>query len=124
MRYMMLVTSEGNAGPAPHGFNEAMAKLHEGAVKSGQMIAGGALGAPASGARVRLASGKVSVIDGPFTEAKEWIGGFAILEFKTKEEALEATVQFMELHNKHWPGWQGDTEMRQILGPEDAAPPK
>jgi hypothetical protein len=122
LRYMMLVRSERNAGPAPQGFNEAMAKLHEGAVKSGQMIAGGALGAPALGALVRLATGKVSVIDGPFAEAKEWIGGFAILEFKTKEEALESTVQFMELHNKHWPGWQGETEMRQILGPEDAAP--
>lgn len=124
MRYMMLVRSAGNVGSAPRGFNEAMANLHDGAVKSGQLIAGGGLGAPASGARVRLANGKVSATDGPFTEAKEWIGGFAILEFKTKEEALEATVQFMELHNKYWPGWQGETEMRQILGPEDATLPK
>lgn len=123
MRYMMLVR-HGNQGSAPQAFNDQMAKLSEDAIKSGQFVAGGALGGPAQSALVRLANGKVKVIDGPFSEAKEVIGGFAILEFKTKEEALESTVSFMELHNKYWPGWQGETEMRQLLGPEDLVPHK
>ena len=76
MRYMMLVRSAGNAGSAPKAFNEAMANLSEGSTESGQLIAGGMLGDPALGARVRLRDGKVTVTDGPFSEAKEVIGGF------------------------------------------------
>jgi len=59
------------------------------------------------------------VIDGPFTEAKEIIGGYAQFELKSKEEAIEGAVQFMELHKKHWPGWEGETEVRQMFGPDD-----
>ena len=58
------------------------------------------------------------MIDGPFTEAKEIVGGFAMFELKSKEEAVESAVQFMELHNKYWPGWEGETEIRQMFGPE------
>ena len=59
--------------------------------------------------------------DGPFTEAKEVVGGYAEFELKSKEEAIEGAVRFMELHKKHWPGWEGETEIRQIFGPEDFA---
>jgi hypothetical protein len=62
------------------------------------------------------------VLDGPFAEAKEVVGGFAQFEFKSKEEAIEAAVRFMELHKKHWPGWEGETEIRQVFGPEDFPP--
>ena len=88
-------------------------------MRSGYMIGGGGLGPTAQGARVRLSAGKVSVMDGPFTEAKEVIGGYAQFEFKTREEAIESAVRFMELHQKHWPGWEGETEVRQLYGPED-----
>jgi len=47
------------------------------------------------------------VTDGPFTEAKEVFGGYAIFELKSKKEAVERAVAFMELHKQHWPGWQG-----------------
>jgi len=47
------------------------------------------------------------VIDGPFTEAKEIVGGYAQFELKSKEEAVASAVRFMELHKKHWPGWEG-----------------
>jgi len=49
------------------------------------------------------------VIDGPLAEATEVVGGFGQGEFKSKEEAVEAAVRFMELHKKHWPGWEGET---------------
>ncbi len=45
-----------------------------------------------------------------------------MLEFKSKEEALQGASEFMELHRRHWPGWEGETEVRQIFGPEDFAP--
>jgi hypothetical protein len=59
------------------------------------------------------------VIDGPFTEAKEVVGGYAIYDVKSKKEAIEATSRFMELHREHWPGWEGESEIRQIFDPSD-----
>ena len=82
------------------------------------MVQSGGLSAIAKSTRVRLSRGQVTAIDGPFTESKEVVGGFAIIEFKSKEEAIEGAKQFMELHKKFWPGWEGETEVRQVLGPE------
>jgi hypothetical protein len=119
MRYMMLVRHAEKQGPPPKELMEAINRLAEEATKAGTMIGSGGLGPTAQGARVRLFDGKVSVMDGPFTEAKEVIGGYAQFEFKTREEAIESAVRFMELHKKHWPGWEGETEVRQLYGPED-----
>jgi hypothetical protein len=122
MRFMMLVKHAENFGPPPKELMDAMEKLTAEAVKSGAMILSGGLAPTPMSARVRLSRGKVMATDGPFTEAKEVVGGFAILEFKSKEEALESAVHFMELHKQHWPGWEGETEVRQIFGPEDFPP--
>ena len=122
MRFMMMVKHSENQGPPPAGFMEVMAKLGEDAVKAGTMVLSGGLASTAASTRVRLSQGQIRAIDGPFTEAKEVVGGFAILEYKSKKEALEGAVAFMELHKKHWPGWEGETEVRQLMGPEDFAP--
>jgi hypothetical protein len=121
MRFMMMVKSAENKGAPPKGFMDVMAKLGEEAVKDGTMVVSGGLAATAASTRVRLSKGQIAAIDGPFTEAKEVVGGFAILEFQSKKEALESAKHFMELHKKHWPGWEGETEVRQVLGPEDFA---
>ena len=118
MRFMMLVKHGENPGPPPKEFVEAMMKLDAEAVKSGALVQSGGLSAIAKSTRVRLSRGQVTAIDGPFTESKEVVGGFAIIEFKSKEEAIEGAKQFMELHKKYWPGWEGETEVRQVLGPE------
>jgi hypothetical protein len=118
MRFMMLVKHGENPGPPPKEFVEAMMKLDEEAVKSGAMVQSGGLSAIAKSTRVRLSRGQVTAIDGPFAESKEVVGGFAIIEFKSKEDAIEGAKQFMELHKKYWPGWEGETEVRQVLGPE------
>jgi hypothetical protein len=115
---LMLVKHGENPGPPPKEFLDAMAKLGENAAKSGTMIASGALLPIAKSTRVRLARGQVTAVDGPYTEAKEVVGGFAMFELKSKEEAIEGAVQFMELHKKYWPGWEGETEVRQVCGPE------
>jgi hypothetical protein len=118
MRFMMLVKSAENSGPSPQERMDAIAKLSEEAVQAGTMVASGGLAPTAMSTRVRLSRGKITTIDGPFTETKEVIGGYAILEFESKKAAIEATLHFMELHKKHRPGWEGETEVRQVFGPE------
>jgi hypothetical protein len=113
MRFMMIVKSAENSGPPPKAMMDAMAKIAEEATKAGEMIESGGLASTATGARVQLSGGKLTVTDGPFTEAKEVFGGYAIFELKSKKEAVERAVAFMELHKQHWPGWQGETEIRQ-----------
>ncbi len=120
MRFMMMVKSAERSGPPPQGLMDAMAKLAEAAIKAGEMIDSGGLGPTAAGTRVRLTGGKITVTDGPFTEAKEVFGGYALFELKSKEEAIERTRDFMELHHQHWPGWEGETEIRQVFGAPEA----
>jgi hypothetical protein len=79
------------------------------------MVEMGGLLPTAMGARLRLSGGKLTVTDGPFSEAKEVIGGFAVYSVKTKEEAIEWATRFMNLHKQHWPGWEGETELRQLM---------
>jgi hypothetical protein len=98
-----------------------MGKLSAEGRESGMLIAGGQLGGADASARVRLAAGKIGVTDGPFPEAKEVIGGYAILEYADKKAALEGCAGFLELHRQHWPGWEGEIEMRAIVH-EDQRP--
>jgi hypothetical protein len=122
MRYMMIVKHAEQQGPPPKALIDAIVKDGEEAAKSGTMLGSGGLCSTAQGARVRLSGGKVTVIDGPFTEAKEIIGGYAQFEMKSKQEAVEAAVRFMELHKKYWPGWEGETEVREMMDPKDCTP--
>jgi len=117
MKFMMIVKSSEKSGHPPQALMDEIDKLSKEAGNT--MIGGGGLGPTALGARVLLSSGKVTVIDGPFTEAKEIIGGYAQFELKSKEEAVDSAVRFMELHKKYWPGWEGETEVRQMFNPED-----
>jgi hypothetical protein len=119
MRFMMIVKAPENQGLPPKPLMDAIAKLSEDATKTGSMLDSSGLGPSALGTRVRLVKGKITVTDGPFTEAKEVIGGYAQFEMKSKEEAIQSAVEFMELHKKLWPGWEGETEVRQMFGPED-----
>jgi hypothetical protein len=119
MRFMMIVKHGENSGAPPKELMDAIAVIAEEAVKDGTMVANGGLAPTAVSQRVRLSRGQLTTIDGPFTEAKEIIGGFAIFELKSKQEALEGALRFMDLHRKHWPGWEGELEIRQIFGPED-----
>ena len=122
MRFMMMVKAAENSGLPPKALMNAMEKLTQDAVKNHTMVMGGGLAPTAQSNRVRLSSGKISVIDGPFTESKEVIGGFAIMELKSKEEALEVAKHFIDLHRQHWPGWEGESEVRQMFGMEDVPP--
>ena len=115
MRYMMLVRSVAPPGPPPADFQAAMGKMAAESGLNGTLLGGGEFGGADASARVRLAGNKIEVSDGPFPEAKEVIGGYAILEFPDKEAALQSCAEFLELHRQHWPGWEGEIEMRPIL---------
>jgi len=120
MRFMMLVKHNGQiCGAPPKEFMDQLNKLAEDAVKGGAMIASGGLAPIEQSTRVRLDKGQVTIMDGPFAETKEIVGGYAQFEFKSKEEAVASTRKFMELHRDYWPGWEGETEIREIFGPED-----
>ena len=121
MRFMYIVTSEQpTAAPTP-ALMEAMGKLADRELKAGRMIDSGGLMPRAMGAQVRIRDGELSVIDGPFVEAKEVIGGYAIFELRNKEEALAAAVEFMQLHKQHMPGWEGTCELRAFATPQHEA---
>jgi hypothetical protein len=123
MRFMTLVKSAEKlrSGPPPKELIDAIGKLGEEATKAGAMVDMGGLMPSAAGARVVLSgSGKVTVIDGPFTEAKEVVGGYAVFNVKSKEEAIAWSTRFMDLHKQHWKGWEGEIELRQMMdGPPD-----
>lgn len=122
MQFMMIVKHAEKQGPPPKELIDAITKMSQEASQAGTMRGSGGLAPTAQGARVRLSGGKLTVIDGPFTEAKEVVGGYAQFELKSKEEAIEGAMRFMELHKKYWPGWEGETEIREMFGPEGCAP--
>jgi hypothetical protein len=119
MRFMIVVKSAENASPPPQALMAAIAKLGEEAMQAGVMVETGGLLPSAMGARVRLSAGKQTVTDGPFSETKELIGGYAIYDLKSKQEAIEWASRFMGLHKEHWPGWEGESEIRQIFEAPD-----
>ncbi len=113
MRFMIMVKGAENAGMPPKELMDGIAKLGVEATKAGVLVETGGLMPSAMGAKVRLVKGKLTVTDGPFTEAKEVIGGYAVYELPSRAEAIEWTKRFMELH-RHWAGWEGEAEIRQV----------
>ncbi len=111
MRFMFIVTSSQQSAPTEALLTE-MDKLADREIKAGRMLDNGGLMPLAMGAQVRITGGELSVVDGPFVEAKEMIGGYAIFELANKEEALVSAREFMQLHRDYMPGWEGTCELR------------
>lgn len=118
MRFMYIVTSpQPEKGPTP-ALMEAMGKLADREIKAGRMLdTGGLMPIAMAGAQVRITNSKLGVIDGPFVETKELIGGYAIFELRNLEEAVAAAKEFMQLHLEHMPGWEGTCEVRVLATP-------
>jgi len=98
----------------PAALMEAMGQLIEKLTREGALVDTGGLAPSKNGFRMRLADGKLATTDGPFIETKEVIGGWAILEAASKAEILRLTTEFMEVHRKHWPEFEGECEVRPI----------
>jgi hypothetical protein len=119
MKYLTFIRhaeSYRQSGPPP-ALMEAMGKFVEKSLKDGTLVETGGLLPSKDGTRVRLANGKLTVTDGPFTESKEVIGGWAILQTGSKAEAIRVATEFMELHRAHWPEFEGESEVRPMFDP-------
>ncbi len=103
--------------PPPPALMKAMGEFAQKSLKDGSLVETGGLLPSKEGVRIRLAGGKLTVTDGPFTEMKEVIGGWAILQTDSKAEAIRVATEFMELHRKHWPEFEGESELRPMFDP-------
>lgn len=117
MRYMMLLSGANPSTPPSPELFEAIMKLGGEATQAGVLLDTAGLLPSASGARVSLAGAKLTVTDGPFTESKELIS-YALYEVRSKEEAIEWASRFMKVHRDLWAGWEGSTDILQVMGPE------
>ncbi|TIX91126.1 YciI family protein [Rhizobium sp. P44RR-XXIV] len=111
MRFMSIVTATDFLQPSPE-LAAAINKLADREIKAGRMLDTAGLMPLATGARVTIKDRELRVIDGPFVEAKEVVGGYAIFELQSKEEAVALAVEFMQLHKDLMPGWEGTCEVR------------
>jgi hypothetical protein len=118
MRYMMLLSGTSPSTPPPPELFEAIMKLGGEATEAGVLLDTAGLLPSATGARVALTGGKVTVTDGPFTESKELVS-YALYEVRSKEEAVQWASRFIKLHRDLWEGWEGQTDIRQVMGPAD-----
>ena len=119
MKYLTFIRhseSYRQAGPPP-ALMEAMGKFIQTSSKDGTLVDTGGLLPSKDGVRIRLAGGKLTVTDGPFTEMKEVIGGWAILQTDSRDEAIRIATELMELHRKHWPEFEGESELRPMFAP-------
>jgi len=117
MRFLCLYKSAKPEGVPPTQQEMAeMGKLIEESFKSGRLLAAEGCLPSAMGARIRLSGEKYTVTDGPFTESKEIVGGFALIHAESKEDAIEFTKQFLKVAG------DGETELRQVFEAPDSGP--
>jgi hypothetical protein len=116
MRFLSIYKSVETNTPPTVEHMAKMGQLIEKYMKAGVLVATEGCLPSAKGARVRLSGGNVTVTDGPFSESKEVVGGFALLETRSKEEAIELTKEFLQVAG------DGECEIRQIFTAPDVAP--
>src|SRR5262245_10469196 len=116
MKYLMLIkhAESYRNEPIPQGLLDAMGEFVGEALKSGVIKDTAGLKPTAEGFRVRSSGNRLKVTDGPFTETKEVVGGYAMVEVDSTEEAREVARQFMELHRVHWPSFEAECEVRPL----------
>jgi hypothetical protein len=116
VKYLMLIKHDESyrSQPIPQGLMAAMGEFVTSQMKRGVIKDTAGLKPTSEAFRVRSSGGKLSFTDGPFTETKELVGGFAIADVRSADEARELARQFMELHRIHWPAFDGTCEVRPL----------
>jgi hypothetical protein len=118
MRFLSYTLGEDSAPtapPTPELMSE-MDRLMQEATEAGVLVATGGLAPIAEGTKVRYTAGDFLVTDGPFTEAKELVGGWALMEVRDREEAIAWTKRFLAIAG------EGESTLRQVFGPDDLPP--
>jgi hypothetical protein len=118
MKYLMFIKHKELDRPQtpPPALMKAMGEFVGRMFDSGALKETGGLKPPKQSVYLRSSGGRLQVLDGPFSEAKEIVGGYAIVDVKTREEALAVAREFMQLHVEHWPEFECESEMREIEG--------
>jgi hypothetical protein len=117
MKFLLTYQQNPKAAPPTPEHMAAIGAFTEKAFKSGVLVMTGGLVRPSRGTQLRCEAGKVSVTDGPFAETKEVIDGFALVQVKSKEEALKLATDFMKIAG------DGTGEVLQVFDQADGAPP-
>lgn len=119
MRFLSMIRVNENTGQVPsEQLMSDMGKLMEEMTRNGSLVSTAGLRPTKEGARIRSRNGKLTTTNGPFTETKEVVGGYAILEAGSLEEAIALTERFLRVHG---PEWDVECEVRPLDGPEFGA---
>jgi hypothetical protein len=124
MRFLMMSPADKKTAETPPSpeLMEAIGKLMQEITQSGTLVEAGGF---QTRAHLKLAGGKVRVTDGPFTEAKELIGGYVIIQVKSEAEAIELARRFLDIHREILgPSYEAESVIRQLLDPSDFGPPQ
>ena len=117
MRFLSMIRVQENTGKMPsERLMTDMGRLMTEMKAAGKLLDTAGLAPTSDGKRVRLRGGRISIVDGPFTETKEVVGGYAMLDADSADEAIELTIRFVELHVAD--GWEIDCEVRQLHEPD------
>jgi hypothetical protein len=117
MRFIaVLRTAEAHGFPPPE-LAEGIAALGAEAARRGVLVDTAGLLPLATAIRVGVNAGELTVTDGPFEDPAP-LGAYAVYDVATRDEVIDWTKRFMDLHRRTWPGWEGESEIRQVFGPE------
>jgi len=116
MKYLMLIkhAESSRNEPIPQGLNDAMGAFVGEGFKSGILKDTNGLRPTSEGFRIRSSKNRLTVTDGPFTEAREVVGGYALVEVASRDEAMKLAHDFMEMHRVHWPAFECECEVRPV----------
>ena len=116
MRFICFVKMDEAIPPGPAAVYAAMAAYEREGRLNGTLVELGGLQPSSEGAIVSLADGRIKAVDGPFAESKELVGGYAVIDVHSREEAIELGRRLMQIHVDNWPGWDGSVELRRLSG--------
>lgn len=120
MRYLCFVKMDESQADPPKALMEAMGEHVVAGFASGILVDAGGLSGKAEALEFRVQGGGVTVTDGPYAEVKEVIGGWAIINVASEEQARAEGQVMADLHLTHWPAWEGAIELRRISEPHEA----
>jgi hypothetical protein len=117
MRALMLLKMSEHVGEPPESLFAAMDETIKDIEKTTTIIdTNGLLPTAEAATKIQVTGGKTTVLDGPFAESRELVGGYALVEVDTYEQAVEAARKIIQVHTDHWPSWEGEAEVRQVMG--------
>jgi len=126
MRFITLLKTPDNSalGPPPPQLYAELGRLGQEAAQAGVLLDTAGLTPAETATHVRLSGGELAVTNGDGAGRQEEVAAYAVYKVDSKDQAIEWATRFMNAHKEIWPGWEGETEIRQLFGPEDMPGPQ